>query len=116
MEVFGYIVSNWPLILSRTGQHVQIVAVAVGLAILTGVPIGVAITRNKRAADAILYIASIIITIPSIALFGIMIPILSFVGGMIGVRMGIFTEEARVSGPNIGEKPAGSTPGPSPRT
>ena len=89
MEVLDYMLANWPLIVSRTGEHVQIVALAVGLAILTGVPIGVAITRNKRAADVILYIASVIITVPSIALFGIMIPILSFVGGMIGVRMGI---------------------------
>ncbi len=84
METFSYILANWHLILSRTGTHLSIVGVAVGLAILTGVPIGIAITQNRRAADAVLYLASIVITIPSIALFGIMIPILSLIGHGIG--------------------------------
>ncbi len=84
MEIFHYIIANWPLIIQRTGEHVEIVGVAVGLAILTGVPIGIAITRSKRAADAILYVASIVITIPSIALFGMMIPVLSLIGHGIG--------------------------------
>jgi len=84
MEIFLYIIANWPLIIQRTGEHVEIVGVAVGLAILTGVPIGIAITRSKRAADAILYVASIVITIPSIALFGMMIPVLSLIGHGIG--------------------------------
>lgn len=84
MEILNYIAANWDLIVVRTGQHIAIVGVAVGLAILTGVPIGIAITRSKRAAASVLYIASIIITIPSIALFGMMIPVLSLVGHGIG--------------------------------
>ncbi|CAM5181797.1 Choline ABC transporter permease OS=Bosea thiooxidans OX=53254 GN=ARD30_00250 PE=3 SV=1 [Bosea thiooxidans] len=47
-------------------------------------PIGVAITQNRRLADAVLYVASIMITIPSIALFGMMIPVLSLIGHGIG--------------------------------
>jgi osmoprotectant transport system permease protein len=84
MDILYYIFSNWPLIVSRTGQHVAIVGVAVGLAILTGVPIGIAISQHRRAAEAVLYVASVVITIPSIALFGIMIPVLSLVGHGIG--------------------------------
>lgn len=84
MEVLEYIIANWDLIVVRTGQHLVIVGVAVGLAILTGVPIGIAISQNKRAAAGVLYVASIIITIPSIALFGIMIPVLSLIGQGIG--------------------------------
>lgn len=68
----------------RTGQHIAIVGVAVGLAILTGVPIGILISQNKRLAAGVLYVASIIITIPSIALFGMMIPVLSLIGQGIG--------------------------------
>ena len=41
-------------------------------------------SQNKRAAAGVLYVASIIITIPSIALFGIMIPVLSLIGQGIG--------------------------------
>ncbi len=84
MEIFGFIANNWPVILRLAGEHISIVAVAVGLAILTGVPIGIAITQNRRIADAVLYVASIIVTIPSIALFGLMIPILSKIGQGIG--------------------------------
>ena len=84
MEILGFIADNWQVILRLAGQHISIVAVAVGLAILTGVPIGIAITQNRRADDAVLYVASIIVTIPSIALFGLMIPILSKIGQGIG--------------------------------
>ena len=84
METFSFIADNFGTILELTWQHIQIVAVAVGLAILTGVPIGIAITQNQRAADVVLYVAAIIITIPSIALFGVMIPILSMIGQGIG--------------------------------
>jgi osmoprotectant transport system permease protein len=84
LETLLFISENLGLIGERTVEHVAIVAVAVGLAILTGVPIGIAITQNQRAADLVLYAAAIIITIPSIALFGIMIPILSVIGQGIG--------------------------------
>lgn len=84
MEFLTYLVDNSGLLLKLTLQHISLVAVAVGLAILTGVPIGIAITQNERAARAVLYICSIIITIPSIALFGIMIPVLSLIGQGIG--------------------------------
>ena len=76
--------ANWQLIAVRTGEHTSIVGVAIGLAILPGVPVGIAITRSRRAADAVLYVASMVITIPSIALFGVMIPILSLIGHGIG--------------------------------
>lgn len=84
METVYFIIANFGQILERTGEHIAIVAVAVGVAILTGVPIGIAISQNQRAADTVLYVAAIIITIPSIALFGVMIPILSLIGQGIG--------------------------------
>lgn len=84
MEVLDFIFGNLSVLADRTLEHLSIVGVAVGLAILTGVPIGIAITQNRRAADAVLYVASMIMTIPSIALFGVMIPVLSLVGHGIG--------------------------------
>ncbi|MGF1908194.1 ABC transporter permease [Vibrio kasasachensis] len=84
MEVFTFFLENWEIIVSRTVEHLSLVSLAVGLAILTGVPIGIAITQSQRAANIVLYVASIIITIPSIALFGIMIPTLSLIGQGIG--------------------------------
>ncbi|HSD00242.1 MAG TPA: ABC transporter permease [Casimicrobiaceae bacterium] len=84
METLKFILENLPAIGQRTIQHISIVGAAVGLAILTGVPIGILITQSKRAADIVLYIASMIMTIPSIALFGVMIPVLSLIGQGIG--------------------------------
>lgn len=84
MEIWLYMVHNLDLIASRTLEHIALVGVAIGLAILSGVPIGIAITQNKRVASVVLYIGAIIMTIPSIALFGLMIPILSKFGQGIG--------------------------------
>lgn len=84
METLQFIISNIDVIGERTVEHLYVVCAAVGFAILTGVPIGIAITQNERAANVVLYIASIIVTIPSIALFGLMIPILSTIGHGIG--------------------------------
>lgn len=84
MDTLSFFISNLDVVLERTLQHISIVGVAVTLAVLTGVPIGILITLNQRAADIVLYIAAIIITIPSIALFGLMIPVLSLIGQGIG--------------------------------
>jgi osmoprotectant transport system permease protein len=84
LDTLLFIANNIGVIAHLTVQHIAVVGVAVGLAILTGVPIGIVITQNQRAADAVLYAASIVMTIPSIALFGVMIPILSLIGQGIG--------------------------------
>ena len=84
METLAFILHNLPAIGERTLEHVSIVSVAVGVAIVTGVPLGIAITQSQRTADTVLYLGSIVMTIPSIALFGVLIPILSKIGQGIG--------------------------------
>lgn len=84
METIKFIHDNLGLIGERAIEHISIVFVAVAIAILTAVPIGIAITQSKRAADMVLYAASMMMTVPSIALFGLMIPLLSPIGHGIG--------------------------------
>src|SRR5215212_9125622 len=84
METVRFIAANLPLIRRMTLEHISIVGVEVTIAIVTGVPIGILITQNKAAADRVLYVAAIIMTIPSIALFGLLIPVLSLIGQGIG--------------------------------
>lgn len=84
MDVLSYIINNAPGCLELTLEHMWIVGVACTLAILIGVPIGVAITRNKSLANKVIGTANIFMTTPSIALFGIMIPILSPFGYGLG--------------------------------
>jgi len=83
-EIIRYVGSNYPTIIKLTIEHLYLVSISVGVAILTGVPIGILITKDKKLADAVLYIASVIITIPSVAMFGLMIPLLSLVNRGIG--------------------------------
>jgi len=84
VETLAFIFHNLPIIGERTVEHLSIVGAAVGFAVATGVPIGIAITQSRRVADTILYLGSIVMTIPSIALFGVLIPILSKIGQGIG--------------------------------
>ncbi|WP_306419245.1 ABC transporter permease [Alteribacter natronophilus] len=79
-----YFVNNIDFVLQLTMQHIQLVGLAVIIAILIGVPVGIYLTTNEEVAEAVLQVAAIIMTIPSIALFGIMIPILSTIGHGIG--------------------------------
>jgi len=84
VDVIVFAFENMGQIWELTLEHLSVVSVAVGLAIVTGVPIGISITQNRKVADAVLYFAGMIMTIPSIALFGVMIPILSLIGQGIG--------------------------------
>jgi osmoprotectant transport system permease protein len=84
LETVNFIIANLPLIWQRTVEHMMLVGAAVSIAIVTGVTIGILITQNKAAADRVLYGAAVIMTIPSIALFGLLIPILSLIGQGIG--------------------------------
>lgn len=70
-----------------TLEHLVIVLISVGAAIVIGVPLGVWCTRRARAGGVALRIVDAIQTIPSLALFGLLIPI-PFIGG-IGVRTAI---------------------------
>jgi osmoprotectant transport system permease protein len=83
-DLLGYFSSNYNNVLEYTIEHVQLVGVAIVIAIIIGVPIGIYITTNEELAETVLQITSIIMTIPSIALFGVMIPILSIINQGIG--------------------------------
>lgn len=84
METWSFFVGNSDTIWKLAIEHAYIVAIALFIAIGTGVPIGIAITFNRRAADYVLYVAGIIMTIPSVALFGLMIPLLAMIDYGIG--------------------------------
>src|SRR5262245_20168624 len=71
-------------IVRETLRHVMLVAVSIGIACAIGVPLGVWLTRRPRWSRVVLGAASIAQTIPSLALFGFLIPA-PWIGG-IGVR------------------------------
>lgn len=75
---------NAPRILELTIDHAVLVSLAIVVALLIGIPLGIYLTANQYLADTVLQIASITLTIPSIALFGVMIPIFSLINQGIG--------------------------------
>ncbi|HEX9986747.1 MAG TPA: ABC transporter permease [Thermoanaerobaculia bacterium] len=74
-------------ILRTTWEHVLIVLAAVGVAVIVGIPAGIWCTRNVHVARFLLKLIDGIQTIPSLALFGFLIPV-PFLGG-IGMRTAI---------------------------
>jgi osmoprotectant transport system permease protein len=68
-------------------QHLVLVLAATAVAVAAGVPLGLLLTRRPRLARVVLGAAGVVQTIPSLALFGFLIP-LPFIGG-IGARTAI---------------------------
>ena len=69
---------------ARLGEHVLLVLASTGMAAAIGIPLGVLATRRPAIAKPIVAFANLAQTIPSLALFGFLIP-LPFIGG-IGTR------------------------------
>jgi osmoprotectant transport system permease protein len=63
-------------LLQQTVQHIGLTFISLLIAVLIGLPLGIYITRHRRAAGIVLGIAGVLQTIPSIALLGFMIPVL----------------------------------------
>lgn len=87
MSFLEYVLVNRAEVLSSTLEHVWLVVVSSGLAIAIGVPAGILLTRRPRLRAPILGFANVVQTIPSLALFGFLIP-MPFIGG-IGARTAI---------------------------
>lgn len=68
-------------ILTCTGQHLVLVAAATAIAVAAGIPLGVLLTRRPRLSRSVLGLAGVVQTIPSLALFGFLIP-LPLIGGI----------------------------------
>ncbi len=87
MSPWTFILDHHGEILSATLDHFTLVVIAMAIAILIGVPLGMFIVQRPTLRIIALGIASIFQTIPSLALFGFLIPI-PFIGG-IGKRTAI---------------------------
>lgn len=84
MSFWRFLQLNWFELLTLIRQHVVLVFVSTLLAVAIGVPTGILLTRHRKLRGPVLGLANIMQTIPSLALFGFLIP-LPFIGG-IGAR------------------------------
>ena len=87
MNFLEFLQNNWSELLALTREHLYLVFVSTAIAVLIGVPLGILLTRRKSLQTPVLGIANILQTVPSLALFGLLIPI-SYIGG-IGAKTAI---------------------------
>jgi osmoprotectant transport system permease protein len=74
MNVFQFIAQNHVEVLDLTAEHLWLVGASIFLAVLIGIPLGILITRWPVLKKPVLGGANIIQTIPSLALFGFLLP------------------------------------------
>jgi osmoprotectant transport system permease protein len=81
MSPWSFFVEHRAEILDATLDHLVLVVIAMAFAIVIGVSLGMLIVQHRGLRIASLAIANILQTIPSLALFGFLIPI-PFIGGI----------------------------------
>ena len=87
MNLFSYLQQYQTQLAGRTLEHLWLVALSIGIAALIGIPSGVLLTRRPTFERWVLGVANTAQTIPSLALFGFLIP-LPWIGG-VGPRSAI---------------------------
>lgn len=73
-EIFILYYERWRFFLALTWEHIQISVLSITGAILIGLSLGILISQYRKSASFVLGFTNIIYTIPSIALFGFLIP------------------------------------------
>src|SRR6185369_12121618 len=80
MSLIDFLIRNRSEVLQLTAEHLLLVLIATGAAVVVGVPVGILLTRRTSLAKPVLAFANVLQTIPSLALFGFLIPILGSYG------------------------------------
>lgn len=74
-HIWDTLAADWPMIVEKMGEHMYLSLISVLMAGIIAIPLGIYLTSRKRMADTIITVVSAIQTIPSLALFGFMIPL-----------------------------------------
>jgi osmoprotectant transport system permease protein len=75
MNMIRFFVLNRTAVLDSTAQHLWLVGWSIFLAALIGIPLGILIAHRTQLNKPVLTTANIIQTIPSLALFGFLLPV-----------------------------------------
>lgn len=74
MNFWHFIIANRQQVAELTVEHITLAGVSTLLAAVVGIPLGIAITRIPQLSKPVLGSANVIQTIPSLALFGFLLP------------------------------------------
>ena len=75
MAFLRYLASRWDHLLELAIAHAEVVFISLLIATVIGVTTGVLVYRRERSAEVVLAVTSTFLTIPSFALFGLLLPI-----------------------------------------
>jgi osmoprotectant transport system permease protein len=81
MPILRFFLERGADIAVMTVEHLLLVAASTGIAVALGVPLGLFLTRRPSLASPVIGFANVMQTIPSLALFGFLIPI-PWIGGI----------------------------------
>ncbi len=71
-----FTLDNSDRLLRLFGEHIVLVIQTLVIALPIAIGLGIAISYNERAATVVLWVASVLLTLPAIAFFGVLVPIL----------------------------------------
>ncbi len=75
MDLLRFFGNHRNEILSLTVEHIWLVGVSIALAVAIGIPAGILITRQRWLKQPILGVSNVIQIVPSLALFGFLLPV-----------------------------------------
>jgi osmoprotectant transport system permease protein len=75
MSLKDFFIAHWNEIMRAALEHISMVGIAMLLAIGVGVPLGILVTRRRSLRAPVLGISNLVQTIPSLALFGFLLPL-----------------------------------------
>ena len=75
MNLLRFFLENRSEVVALTLEHLFLVGVSIGIALIVGVPLGILLTRKPALSKPVLGFANIMQTVPSLALFGFLIPV-----------------------------------------
>ena len=85
MEFLFYFYERRGVVLLSTLRHIEVSLIAVGLSIVIAIPLGILISRYRKMAHLVVNSANVGQTIPSLAILGMVIPVLG-----IGLKPAVF--------------------------
>lgn len=75
MTFFKFLAAHKDEVLTLTGEHLWLVGISMLLAVAIGLPLGILLTRRPGWKPLVLGTNNVIQTIPSLALFGLLLPL-----------------------------------------
>ena len=75
MKWYVFLLHNRVEVLQRIVEHLGLVAAAMAMALAIGLPVGIALVRRAKLQRWVIGVANVLQTIPSLALFGFLIPV-----------------------------------------